>query len=988
MRLSRDDDSIEGSMDRDSKIDDETNIAEARFPIVGIGASAGGLAAFEAFFSAMPDPPETDMAFVLVQHLAPDHKSMLTDLVKRYTSMQVIEVEDGMRVEPGCAYIIPPNRDMAFLNGALHLFEPGAPRGLRLPIDFFFRSLAQDQGDRAICIVLSGTGSDGTLGIRAVKGEGGIVMAQTPESTSYDGMPRSAIATGLVDFVLAPEKMPAQLVAYATRAFDEKAGLVTAPEGALDANLKKISVVLRDMTGHDFSQYKRNTLARRIERRMAILQIERIEDYLRYLRQTSEEAQALFRDLLIGVTNFFRDPAAFGVLEMEALPRLFAEKANGATIRAWVCGCSTGEEAYSTAILLQERLEKTAQTLRLQIFATDIDREAIDRARDGLYPPSIAADISPERLERFFQQEPGEDGYRIKKAIRDLIVFSEQDLIKDPPFSKLDLICCRNLLIYLSGSLQKKVLPLFHYALNERGILFLGNSESVGEQVQLFETLDNKAKIFLRRGDSPEAARPSFGFFVPSLAEAAGRGGPAGMTGRNAGRVDLRAVMERALLEHFGASAILVRGRGEILHIWGRTGKYLKPASGDAEMNILAMAREGLQFDLIEALRESVARNEFVQRFGLRVKESGGDERFDLTVRPIAIGAPASPLPDAYLVIVQEHGSAPPDRQAPPAAGTGAEEAPASVDLRIRQLETALRLKEDYLQATFEEMETANEELKSSNEELQSVNEEFQSTNEELETSKEEIQSVNEELATVNTELQNKVSDLSKMNTDMNYLLAGTGVGTLFVDYRLLISRFTPNVSRIINLIQSDIGRPVGDIASNLATREVEVQSRDGSWYFMRIGPYRTQEHVIEGAVITFVDITARKRTELSLGDALRFSQSIVATLREPFLVLDEELRVITANPAYYRRFEAAPNETEGRLLYELGDGQWNDPELRVLLEGSLRDGGNIEDYRTTRGFGRLGERTLALNARLIRNESESGGRILLAIEDVTERRG
>ncbi|MEI6310577.1 MAG: chemotaxis protein CheB, partial [bacterium] len=429
---------------------------ETGFPIVGIGASAGGLAAFEAFFSGMPADADPGMAFVLVQHLAPDHESILTDLIRRYTRMQVFEVEDGMAVQPNCAYIIPPNRDMAFLNGTLQLMEPSAPRGQRLPIDFFFRSLAQDQHERAICIVLSGTGSDGTQGVRAIKGEGGMVMVQNPASTEYDGMPRSAIGTGLVDYELPPAEMPAQLIVYVAHAFGKPAGMhsfVPAPKA--ENALKKIFILLRAQTGHDFSQYKPSTVNRRIERRLAVHQIKTMDSYVKYLQQTPAEVEALFRDLLIGVTSFFRDPEAFQVLEQQVIPKLFAGKPSSAVIRIWSPGCSTGEEAYSIAILLAERQEAMKQSFKVQVFATDIDSQAIATARVGLYPAGIAADLSPERLARFFSVETDGNAYRIQKGIRDMLVFSEQDVIKDPPFSKLDLLSCRNLLIYMGGDLQK-----------------------------------------------------------------------------------------------------------------------------------------------------------------------------------------------------------------------------------------------------------------------------------------------------------------------------------------------------------------------------------------------------------------------------------------------------------------------------------------------------------------------------------------------------
>ncbi|MGO9892970.1 MAG: chemotaxis protein CheB, partial [Bryobacteraceae bacterium] len=744
------------------------------FPIVGIGASAGGLAAFEAFFSGMPADTDPGMAFVLVQHLAPDHKSILSELVKRYTRMEVFQVADGMAVRPNCAYIIPPNRDMAFLNGTLQLLEPAAPRGQRLPIDFFFRSLAQDQGERAIGIVLSGTGSDGTQGVRAIKGEGGMAMAQEPKSTEYDGMPRAAIATGLVDFVLPPAEMPAQLIAYAARVFGKISLPAAPPAPKAEDALKKIFVLLRAQTGHDFSQYKRSTFVRRVERRMAVHQIERLDEYVRYLRQTPNDVEALFRDLLIGVTSFFRDPQAFGALQEQGIPRLFAGKPTGASIRFWVPGCSTGEEAYSLAILLQERMAELKQNFKLSVFATDIDRHAIESARAGVYPASIAADISPERLARFFSQEPDGSSYRIQKGIRDRIIFSEQDVIKDPPFSKLDLISCRNLLIYMGGELQKKLLPLFHYALNPDGMLFLGTSETVGEFVDLFATLDRKSKLYQRREAVAGAYLPG----PPRLpAEDRPVSRPAGKAPGES-KLPVRELTERVLLEQCAPPSALVNERGHIFYVHGRTGKYLEPAPGEADMNILKMAREGLRPELIAALHKAVALKEPVRHAGLRVKTNGDFTIVNLTVQPM----PASPDLEAaarlFLVIFEDAPAAGPERFQEAAsldAGGEAGENPTDADARIATLKQKLRAKEEHLQSTNEELATSNEELKSSNEEMQSVNEELQSTNEELETSKEELQSVNEELATVNTELQNKVADLMRSNNDMNNLLAGTG---------------------------------------------------------------------------------------------------------------------------------------------------------------------------------------------------------------------
>jgi two-component system, chemotaxis family, CheB/CheR fusion protein len=846
------------------------------FPIVGIGASAGGLAAFESFFSGMPGGAEIGMAFVLVQHLAPDHKSILTELVKRYTRMLVYEVEDGMEVQPNCAYIIPPNCDMALLAGRLHLLEQTTRHGLRLPIDYFFRSLAQDQHERAICIVLSGTGSDGTLGAREVKGEGGLVMAQSPDSTEFDGMPRSVIATGLVDHILPPAAMPTQLATYVQHAFHRQPATAATLDGITQETLKKIFVVLRAQTSHDFSQYKQNTLIRRIERRMALHRIDRIDDYLRFMQKTPVEVEALFRDLLIGVTSFFRDAEAFESLQTQIIPRIFADKPAGATVRIWVCGCSTGEEAYSIAILIHEYLQTLDHGHKVQIFASDVDRHAIEQARTGAYPASIASDVSANRLARYFILDADNELYRIQKVIRDLLVFSEQDVIKDPPFSKLDLISCRNVLIYMNKDLQRKLMALFHFALTPRGVLFLGASESVGDLLTLFTPIEQKWKIYERQESLLPQLRPAFNEITTPVTERIIRPTTLRQEGLGEAKVDLRMITERALAAHYAQAAVLITNRGEILHVYGRTGKYLEPAPGDATLNILTMAREGLQRELTTALYRAVALREPVYRENLRVRTNGDFSTVNLTVRPVAVNLIATP-PNLFLVILDELPLAPVDRDVLPDAETTLLGAPGPN--RIAALEQELRAKEEYLQTTVEEMETANEELNSANEEMQSVNEELHSTNEELETSKEELQSLNEELATVNAELQNKIVDLMRVNNDMNNLVAGTGVATLFVDLQLRIARFTPTAVQVINVIQSDVGRPVSHIVSNLIgynslvedvravldtlePRDAEVRTRAGIWYLMRIRPYRTIENVIEGAVIIFVDITERKRLE------------------------------------------------------------------------------------------------------------------------------
>ena len=907
------------------------NEASAAFPIVGIGASAGGLAAIEAFFSGLPPDTDPALAIVLVQHLAPDHDSILTNLVQRCTRMQVFEVQDGMQVQVNCVYIIPPNRDMAFLDGALHLLEPAAPRGHRLPVDFLFRSLAADQHERAIGIVLSGTGSDGTLGVRAIKGEGGMVMAQSPASTEFDGMPRSALATGLVDFELPAAEMAAQLLAYIAHAFGKNLLPAPASQPKTENALKKIFILLRAQTGHDFSQYKPSTINRRIERRMAVHQVDGVDSYVKYLQQTPIEVEALFRDLLIGVTNFFRDADAFTLLEQQVIPKLFDVKPPGSVVRVWVAGCSTGEEAYSIAILLQERMDQLKSGYKVQVFATDMDSRAIAAARAGVYPAGIAGDVSPERLAHFFAAEPDGSAYRIHKNIRDMLIFSEHDVIKDPPFSKLDLVSCRNLLIYMGTELQKKLISLFHYALAPGGMLFLGTSETVGEFASLFAVMDRKAKIYQRKEDFQSGRRAALDRFLASTPPSATRElVSAKAVGKPSmpPKLSLRELTEQAVLAQLSPVAALVNGQGDILYLHGRTGLYLEPTEGNAGINnILKMAREGLRPELTNALHRALQTKERVLCAGLRVKTNGHFTQVNVSVCPITSSSGSLLETPLFLVMLGEVPSAavstvpmiaPVATRTPNAADALGPDAAA----QIAELHKELRAKEEHLHAANEELETSNEELKSSNEEMQSVNEELQSTNEEMETSKEELQSINEELATVNTELQSKVTDLSRANNDMNNLLAGTGIATVFVDQKLRILRFTPSATAIINLILSDIGRPIGHIVSNLngyaglvedakrvlatlVPKETDVQSEDGKSYTLRMLPYRTLDNVIEGVVITFVDITetVHARDALQKANALLRLAVVVRDAFDAITVQDLVGRIIAWNPGAVRMY-------------------------------------------------------------------------------------
>ena len=950
----------------------------ARFPVVGIGASAGGLAAFGAFFSGLPADADPGMAFVLVQHLDPDHKSLLAELIRRYTRMQVFEAEDGMSVGVNRVYIIPPNRDMAILNGMLQLLEPSAPRWLRMPVDFFFRSLAQDQRERAVGIVLAGTGSDGTLGVRAIKGEGGMVMVQKPASAEFDGMPRSALATGLADFEMPPAEMPARLVAYAARAFGHLSRASAEPLPKDENALKKIFILLRSQTGHDFSQYKPGTTHRRIERRMAIQQVETTDGYVRLLQQTPDEVKALFGDMLIGVTGFFRDPEAFKILEEQAIPSLCDSKPLGAAIRVWTPGCSTGEEAYSIAILLQERLEALKQSCTVQLFATDVDCTAIATARAGLYPASIAADLSPERLARFFTAEPGCNAYRINKAVRDMLVFSEQDVIKDPPFSRLDLISCRNLLIYLGADLQKRLIPMFRYALNPGGFLFLGTSETVGAFDDLFIALDRKQKLYQRK-DEFEGVRQAPLSWIPPARTALGAVSPlaSGQPGPPL-KLSPRELTEQAMLQA-SPTGVLVNVRGDIIYIHGRTGMYLELAQGNAGVNnILKTAREGLRRELAAALHKAAAEKESVRRPGLQVKTNGHYAAVNLTVRPLPprpgpAGAEPGPCAAAcaetlYLVTLEKVLPEPEARgQRSEVGGHSArnDEPPGeAAEETVAALKRELRAREDDLLASTESMAASTDELNSVIEEMQSVNEEQQSTNEELETSKEELQSVNEELSTVNAELQAKVTELSQANNDMNNLLAGTGIGTVFVDRKLRLLRFTPAAAGIINLIPSDLGRPLGHLAPNLAgydrlaadvksvldsltPKAVDVRTPEGSWYTLHILPYRTLDNVVEGAVLTFVDTTEMRRTQEREKAALNRLAVVVRDARDAVTVQDLEGRIIAWNPGAERLYgwsdaEALTMNVRDRIPANLRDEALS--QLRALSRSVI-----LEPHRTRR---------------------------------------
>ncbi len=836
------------------------------FPIIGIGASAGGLEALEQFLRSVP--ADSGMAFVVVQHLDPTHQGLLPELLQRATVLPVERVADRVKVRPNHVYVIPPNRDMSLLRGALHLFEPVASRGLRLPIDFFFRSLAEDQRERSAGVILSGMGSDGTLGLRAIKAMAGITLVQEPASAKFDGMPRSAIDAGLADIVAPVEALYARLSAYLQHAVP-----VLRAEPILDerdrSGLEKVMILLRAHTGHDFSLYKKSTLYRRIERRMGLHHLDKIAHYVRFLQENPGKRRLLFSELLIGVTSFFRDPPAWAQLRDQIIPALLAARPAGGQMRAWAAGCSTGEEAYSLGIVFKEALERITppKAVSLQIFATDLDADAITKARQGLYPENITADVAPERLQRFFIHEES-GGYRIGKEIREIVTFAPQNVITDPPFTKLDLLICRNLLIYLTTGLQKKLLPLFHYSLNPGGVLFLGSAETIGSPSELFAPLqDGKWRFYQRLMPS---TRPEWVDFPTAFSPVAAN---APAETRAAKPVaNLQTLVDSLLLRHFTPAAVLVDAKGDILYVSGRTGNYLEPAAGQVNWNVLAMAREGLSLELTSIFQQIVRspEPEPVIRRNLRVKTNGNYQTVDLTVQPLR---EPEALRGTFLVVLAAM---------PPAARRLRKPGKATADsILIEHLEQEVKQLRETVQTTREEMQTSQEELKSANEELQSTNEELQSTNEELTTSKEEMQSLNEELQTVNAELQAKVDELSRANNDMKNLLNSTDIATLFLDDALRVRRFTTQAAKLIKLIPGDVGRPITDIASDLLYPELAeevaevlrtlvfaerpINSRDGRWFTARVMPYRTLENRINGVVVTFVDITVAKKLEAEL---------------------------------------------------------------------------------------------------------------------------
>ena len=834
---------------------------EKGFFIVGMGASAGGLEAFERFFPHIP--PNKGMAFVLIQHILPGYKSIMVDILKKYTRMKVLQIEDGMPVEPNCVYIKPSNKDATISNRILHLAESPISQGIKHPIDFFFQSLAKDQAGKAICIILSGTGTDGTLGLKAIKDAGGMTMVQEEKSAEFGGMPASAIETGLVDYVLPAEKIPEKLIEYATyhdNIWNQRTATLTSENSRY---LVKIFALLQAETGHNFTHYKHATIYRRIEKRMAVNQINTLAAYVVHLQQNPPEVDALFKELLIGVTSFFRDAKLYESLKKKVIPLLFDSKEHLLTIRIWVVGCSSGEEAYSMAMILKEHMDTINAYAKIQIFATDIDDAALNFARAAIYPESIIADVSQERLKRFFTKQ--DHTYSINKQIREMVFFANHNLIKDPPFSKLDMISCRNLLIYLEPVLQKKLLPLFHYALKPNRFLILGNSETIGEFTNLFSVVDKDCKIFRRIGfSSGRADNRNTKPLTSSTSKHQMAEEPGKLKDASIGEI-----IEKTLLENYTPSCVVINEKYDIVYFQGQTSPFLKPPRGKPTLNILKMAHKDLTLELRTAIQRVIKGKTTFTCKNIQIKNIENLQILNLTISPFL--EPKS-LEGLFLVVFEDI-----THFIPQNTDTHTKIVPSSsLNRRIKTLERELDFTKESLRETIEELETSNEKLQTSNEMVQSINEELQSTNEELETSKEELQSMNEELITVNAELQTKIEELTQANNDINNLLSSTEIGTIFLDRYLHIKRFTPATTRIINLIETDIGRPIHhfstdilyedlvkdikEVLKTLTPKEKVVNIPGNIWYLVRILPYRTITNIIDGITITLIDITELKR--------------------------------------------------------------------------------------------------------------------------------
>ncbi len=950
-----------------------------RLFVVGIGASAGGL---EALGELVKHVPMDNMAFVVVQHLAPHHESVLPQLLSRTSKVQVQTATDGTLAEPNHVYVIPPNTDLALLHGALRLIPPSHGDRPRLPIDYFFRSLAQDKGPSAIGVILSGTGTDGTLGLRAIKEGGGMAFVQDPSSAKYDGMPRSALSSGFADFCLPPKAIGEELARIAHRTDAPRIPKAPARAPQIQEQIARLFLLVRSAFGNDLTRYKASTVERRIERRMTLHRIGNLENYVKYVQSNSDELQALYKDMLITVTNFFRDHEPFEALQAKVFPKILEEKEARAPIRIWVPACATGEETYSIAISLLEFLGDRFPDKRIQIFGTDVDDESIQHARRGVYPPNIELDVSPERLTRFFIRKGNE--YQIARRIRDMVVFSKQNLLRDAPFSRMDLVSCRNLLIYLQPSSQKKVLSILHYALNPTGFLLLGSSETVGDAPELFSLVDRKCKIYAKR----QSARVSTLDEILSVPGGTERSQPGSGTRPI---VSLQALADRKVLEVYGPPGVLVNENLDILHFRGHTGPYLSPAPGAASFSILRLARAELHIELKRNI-ETAFRED---------KQVSAEVKFVDEGKPSAVRLDFVPIqePDTKTrcLLISFLKLEPPAEMIPSAVlASETDERILALARRLQELERELGATKEYLQSTVEDKESANEELKSANEELQSSNEELQSTNEELETSREEMQSSNEELTTVNEELQNRMVELSQTNDDLHNFLVGLENPVILVGLDLRIRRYTVSAERLLNLLPADVGRSinaldafcevdmqtkVSQVIETLAAFEQETLGRNHRWYSLRITPYKTLDHAIRGAVVSFIDIDARKRTADLTRDVGEYAGRFLGGIHHPLLILDVLLRIAWANESYYKWFQTAPEQTIGRTFPNASDPAWDAHRLREGLEQVIRTGEPLRDCAVPVKSPGHAERSLRIGASRVPVSGDST-LLLISIEE------
>lgn len=883
-------------------------------PIVGIGASAGGLKEFEHFFKNMPEGKQA--AYVIIQHLDPNHKSMLVDIVGRYTDMDVLEIKDNMQPEAGKVYIIPPNKTVSLEEDRLELSTLTREGGRHLPIDTFFRSLKESLKEKAIAVILSGTGSDGTAGIKHIKEAGGLVLVQEPETAQYDGMPLSAVKTGLVDYVLPVEKMSEAILNYIENEFDNHKLLGADDEKTFDY-INEIFKLIKVKTGNDFSNYKRNTIHRRIERRLTVNKIDSLKDYVQFLKKDKREISILYKELLISVTNFFRDPKIFEYIDEKIVPRIVSE-AQDQTIRIWVPACATGEEAYSLAILFKQYIDKNQLDIDVQVFASDIDTDAVLKARDGYYNKNIEADVPPVLLKKFFLKE--KNGYQIKKSIREIVIFADQNLLQDPPYSRLDLISCRNLLIYLDTDLQQKAINVFHYSLRNDGILILGSSESLGASARYFNAIERKSKIFSKIENKSLASR------VWNVSDSFEKNKPAISANKPQKVKSLPELTHDFIVEHHTPPAIVINPEGEIVYVHGKTGKYLEISTGEISTNILRVAREGLKIALNSLIRKAKKTNDSVITGNVVINSDDGVENIDIVVSPLKKSTEHTNL---FVILFKPSLTGKKEKRIK--SETDKEE-----NAAIHELEKELLEKDEYLQNTIEELETTNEELKSANEEAQSTNEELQSTNEELETSKEELQSVNEELTTTNNELNLKIEQLNKVSNTLKNLLSSTQIATIFLDKKLKIFSFTPAVSAIIDLIESDIGRSLEQFTNKLeyadfmkdarrvlhtlVPKEREVTTPDHRYFWMRIIPYRTLDDTIEGLVITFTDITEKKRQEEELDQHRHHLEELVKKKGAELQKSEERFREISAVSSDYSYSYTVSEKGDFKLQWTFGN--------------------------------------------------------------------